>query len=369
MRKARSFSSVLLLGILISSLWAWSTASAAPYVSKIRFASGYGLFLPAFRPIPGFGDSPVGTGTQPSIMIDADIMYLETGPNVFGPFPTYSYPFLYSTENWTFPGNQAGTLAIGGGPVATRTAAMTGYVDGDSVQLCGGSAAMTGPLSSVGQGDCSGNRPPFGTGTATPAPINAVAINAHPGSNRFGGVVQLTGTDSHCSRIADFVGQGGGDMFNCTNYPMTPLFGAGWGSGFTTTGTFTNTLFGNTFMSTNVAWGQGPWTTGFQIGQGPSPGGYYASYFPRAVGIYGYTASGTDAAGYDNRTPSGNNGTIQLVSGFLGNVSIAGFPTGYKILASWTIEFVPEPSSTGMLATGLFALPMIYAVSRRRKER
>jgi hypothetical protein len=71
--------------------------------------------------------------------------------------------------------------------------------------------------------------------------------------------------------------------------------------------------------------------------------------------------------GFDNRTPTnGTHGTLQLVSPAV--ILISGLADiGLAITAEMTLEFVPEPAATTMLASGVLLLGGLYTLRRRRR--
>jgi hypothetical protein len=71
--------------------------------------------------------------------------------------------------------------------------------------------------------------------------------------------------------------------------------------------------------------------------------------------------------GFDNRTTAnGTNGTLQLVSPAV--ILITGLADiGLAITAEMTLNFVPEPAATTMLASGVLLLGGLYTLRQRRR--
>jgi hypothetical protein len=190
------------------------------------------------------------------------------------------------------------------------------------------------------------------------------SIMVKAGKNKFGGTMKMLGAMT--TKVCYWLQAGGGgcsltsqnwryDAVGATAYTsggvVTQGYIATWcnrgwrGPGFgcpyyhTTPGYSTLTLYGYRF----------PWTTGSvtvtAIARGPHKTVHYAH-------------------GYDNRTPTGGNGTIQLVSPILTHwFGYTDYETGG--IGILRIKFVPEPQTWATLVAGV----SLFAVGYRLRGR
>jgi hypothetical protein len=200
----------------------------------------------------------------------------------------------------------------------------------------------------VGAGD--------GPGTfsrVAPSPLSGTQMIT-PGAAQFGGILPIVQDfEYNAIRQTTF----GGFLVGTTGNVHTA------GGGFkvqqqpnsltTATGTVNNLNPGTGMIPYNIAITLGTWTTGQVIVNN-------AAAFTTTI-----TVTGSDA-----RTPSGHNGTLQLVTPFTFNQIVAGTPaaagSAYEILS---FEFVPEPASTALLAGGLGSIVLLAVIDRRRQRR
>ena len=94
-----------------------------------------------------------------------------------------------------------------------------------------------------------------------------------------------------------------------------------------------------------------PWTTG-KIKASDSTGQFFT--FRSRVG-------------FDNRTPNGTNGTLQLVTPAVTLISGIGAPLPFMPTSVLTLVFTPEPAATALLGAGVLTLLGVYAAQRRRR--
>ena len=167
----------------------------------------------------------------------------------------------------------------------------------------------------------------------------------------FGGVMRLLGQ-------LDWRGETANCPF-CYYHTVIPLgpIGGPFAGTATATAYVGGTASAPTWVTATV-WGF-PWDTGTVRG---------------VASLLGTTsATATSVMGADLRTPSGL-GTLQLVTPFVVRViSSPPFCGGcenryyYAGIAGADIRFVPEPSASAVLATGLGTLALLYRRSKRRR--
>jgi hypothetical protein len=212
---------------------------------------------------------------------------------------------------------------------------------------------VTGPLSSGtfkaggGPGAFFYNPPPdptFGTRIGTAQVI--------PGSHQFGAAI------GHTFKFLSKLSLNFGFAIFQGTFPLSEVQGLTTPPGATKptqsfTGTFANTMSpaSNTqvFLRANF-W---PWTTGVAIGK-DNGGGRNTT---------------VTITGYDNRTPNGQTGTVQLVAPFLFSSFNAGafgvnHLSGVNVL---TYQFAPEPGNTALLGAGIGGLLLLGGFDRRRR--
>jgi hypothetical protein len=71
--------------------------------------------------------------------------------------------------------------------------------------------------------------------------------------------------------------------------------------------------------------------------------------------------------GFDNRTPNGTHGTLQLVTPNVLLISSVLTAVGLATTAEMTLTFVPEPAATTLLASGVLLLGGLYVLRRRKR--
>ena len=185
--------------------------------------------------------------------------------------------------------------------------------------------------------------------SAIPAGQFGVTFSHKP--NRFGGVMNLLGTFTW-----------NGELAACayctyrTAIPLSPIGGPVGGIA-TAMAYLGGTASPGTFVTATV-WGF-PWDTGMVSG---------------IAAVAGTSSSSTTTAmGADSRTASGL-GTLNLVTPFLVRVKSNPSDCGgcvnkwyYAGIADFQIQFVPEPSTSVVLAAGMGTLAALLHWSKRRK--
>jgi hypothetical protein len=116
---------------------------------------------------------------------------------------------------------------------------------------------------------------------------------------------------------------------------------------YTNTGRFYNSAR-QAYITYKVLGSDTLWTTG-QVGAFANTGAYFTSEW---------------RTGYDNRTPTGAAGNIQLVTPVLTHWLSTTFDTHRAHIGMLTIQ-VPEPTAAVLLAVGAGALVLLRRVSRR----
>ncbi len=214
--------------------------------------------------------------------------------------------------------------------------------------------SVTGPLSSGtfapggGPGAFLFHPPPdpsFGTRIGTAQVI--------AGSQQFGGSV------AHAFKFLSKLTLNFGFANFAGTFPLSEVQGVSTPSGATKptqsfTGTFANTT--NSASATQVFLRANffPWTTGIAIGKDSG----------------GNANTTVTLTGYDNRTPAGMSGTVQMVAPFLYSSFNAG-AFGVNHLSGVNVlryEFMPEPGHTVQLVAGLVALLVMSGVARLHRR-
>ena len=188
-------------------------------------------------------------------------------------------------------------------------------------------------------------------GPVSSIPAGQFGVSFSGGPDRFGGVMRLLGQ-------LDWRGETANCPF-CYYHTVIPLgpIGGPFAGTATATAYVGGTASAPTWVTATV-WGF-PWDTGTVRG---------------VASLLGTTsATATSVMGADLRTPSGL-GTLQLVTPFVVRVissppSCGGCENRYYYagIAGADIRFVPEPSASAVLATGLGTLALLYRRSKRRR--
>lgn len=304
---------VLALGGLLTA----SSVQAVPFMGKIDMITGYGLPIPIAGGWVEYGVANVIPNalypSNPDISFPSTNFQINEAGVHFPAQPT-SYPFITSS---TFLDSalDAGTFSGGAGPGAIS------FCGGNTTHLCG---VNPGPTNQSGERS------------------GWIRVPT-PGPNQFGGVIPLLNQGPNASGFRNrvHIQSGPGQIIGTFPVPMN-MFGNNTSVNIQRTSIFSHTTLGFTVPLSIHLQGM-PWTTGQVV----------------ASDNFGIVASVQTATGYDTRTASGNDGSIQLVSASLYHTGGLTADDG-TVMAQLRLTFVPEPSATNMLRAGLIALPLLY---------
>jgi hypothetical protein len=188
----------------------------------------------------------------------------------------------------------------------------------------------------------------------TPNSNIAASINVKQGKNKFGGTMKMLGAMT--TKIGYWLGGGCGLWVSQYNWRYEAV---GAPAKYTSESVITmGAIYSDyryvyplcrAYSYISASGSRFPWTTGSvtvtAIGRGPHKTVHYAH-------------------GYDNRTPTGGNGTIQLVSPLMTRwFGYTDFETGG--IGILRIKFVPEPQTWAMLVAGASLLGVGARLRRR----
>jgi hypothetical protein len=184
----------------------------------------------------------------------------------------------------------------------------------------------------------------------------AASIMVKAGKNKFGGTMKMLGAMT--TKVCYWLQAGGGGCsltypnwrYDAIGAPAQTLAGVvTMGNTYSWYRPYYPTRTG-AYSAITVVGYRFPWTTGSvtvtAVARGPHKTVHYAH-------------------GYDNRTPTGGNGTIQLVSPLITRwFGYTDYETGG--IGILRIKFVPEPQTWAILIAGVGALMVLRGASRRR---
>ena len=168
--------------------------------------------------------------------------------------------------------------------------------------------------------------------------------------SKFGGALRVNGVSNAILAITT-----GAATWDAT-LPVKLSFGAEGGPSTPTFQTTTTALWvrrgGGLTLPAVAAQAFFPWTTGRVM----------------ALDRTGFFWTFRTKSGFDNRNAAGTSGTLQLVSPALSTI-LGILPLPIALTSVLTLQFVPEPGSTLLLAVGMTTLAGLYAVQRRKRRR
>jgi len=297
----------------MSAMIVSGAAQATPFMGKITMITGYGLPIPVVGGWVEYGVANViPNGANPPSISFTSTNFQIVAAGVHFPNQPTSYPFITSST-FLSAALDGGTLSAGGGPGAIS------FCGGNTTHLCG---PVPGPQS----GERSGwIRVPT------------------PGPNQFGGVIPMLnqGPNAAGFRNRVHIQSGPGQIIGTFPVPMNML-GNNTSVNVQRTSIYTHTTLGFT-VPLSIHLQAMPWTSGQIV----------------ASDAFGIVNSVQTVTGYDNRTASGNNGAIQLVTAGLYHTGGLTADDG-TYTTSMRMTFVPEPSASNLLRAGLVALPLLY---------